>query len=84
MVAQGRLKQRSFTDKEGNNRTSIELDVYEIGPSLKYATAKPNKVQRGQGGRAPHAPQGEQWGAQNTASSVNNGQWGAPAAPAWN
>lgn len=50
VVAQGRLKQRSFTDREGNNRTSIELDVDEIGPSLKYATAKANKVQRGGGG----------------------------------
>ena len=50
VVAQGRLKQRSFTDREGNNRTSIELDVDEVGPSLKYATAKANKVQRGGGG----------------------------------
>jgi single-strand DNA-binding protein len=50
VVAQGRLKQRSFTDREGNNRTSIELDVDEIGPSLRYATAKANKVQRGGGG----------------------------------
>ena len=50
VVAQGRLKQRSFTDREGNNRTSIELDVDEIGPSLRYATAKATKVQRGGGG----------------------------------
>lgn len=50
VVVQGRLKQRSYTDREGNNRTSIELDVDEIGPSLKYATAKPTKVQRGGGG----------------------------------
>ena len=50
VVVQGRLKQRSYTDREGNNRTSIELDVEEIGPSLKYATAKPTKVQRGGGG----------------------------------
>ena len=50
VVVQGRLKQRSYTDREGNNRTSIELDVDEIGPSLRYATAKPTKVQRGGGG----------------------------------
>ena len=85
VVAQGRLKQRSFTDKEGNNRTSIELDVDEIGPSLKYATAKANKVQRGQGGRAPHAPQGEQWGAQNAqqygSGAGGGGQWPAAAQP---
>src|SRR5215510_438689 len=39
VIAQGNLKQRSFTDREGNQRTSIELDVEEIGPSLRYATA---------------------------------------------
>lgn len=50
VVVQGRLKQRSYQDREGNNRTSIELDVDEIGPSLRYATAKPVKVQRGGGG----------------------------------
>ena len=46
VIATGRLQQRSFTDREGQNRTSIELDVDEIGPSLRYATAKPNKVDR--------------------------------------
>jgi single-strand DNA-binding protein len=50
VIAQGNLKQRSFTDREGNQRTSIELDVQEIGPSLRYATAKPTKTQRGGGG----------------------------------
>jgi single-strand DNA-binding protein len=67
VVAQGRLKQRSFTDREGNNRTSIELDVDEIGPSLRYATAKPTKVQRGGGGGfgggAPRGNQGGGFGA---------------------
>lgn len=66
VIAQGNLRQRSFTDREGNNRTSIELDVQEVGPSLKYATAKPNKVQRngGNGGGRAYgggaAPQGGQ------------------------
>lgn len=50
VVVQGRLKQNSYQDRDGNNRTSIELDVDEIGPSLRYATAKPVKVQRGGGG----------------------------------
>ncbi|MCG7427811.1 single-stranded DNA-binding protein [Helcobacillus massiliensis] len=50
VIAQGRLKQRSFTDRDGNNRTTIELDVDEIGPALRYATAKPTRVQRGGGG----------------------------------
>ena len=51
VIVQGRLKQRSFTDRDGNNRTTIELDVDEIGPSLRYATAKPQRTQRnGNGG----------------------------------
>ncbi len=50
VVVQGRLQQRSYTDREGNNRTSIELQVDEIGPSLRYATAKPTRTQRGGGG----------------------------------
>lgn len=50
VVVQGRLKQRSFETKEGEKRTVVELDVEEVGPSLKYATAKVNKTSRGGGG----------------------------------
>ncbi|WP_248122577.1 single-stranded DNA-binding protein [Micrococcus lacusdianchii] len=50
VVAQGRLKSRSYQDREGNNRTSWEMDVDEVGPSLKYATAKVTRSQRGGGG----------------------------------
>src|SRR5881628_1827664 len=50
VIVQGRLKQRSFETREGEKRTVIELDVDEIGPSLKYATAKVNKAGRGGGG----------------------------------
>jgi single-strand DNA-binding protein len=39
VMAQGRLKQRSFETKEGEKRTVVELEVDEIGPSLRYATA---------------------------------------------
>ena len=39
VIATGRLKQRTYQDREGNNRTAIELEVDEIGPSLRYATA---------------------------------------------
>ena len=85
VIAQGNLKQRAFTDREGNNRTSIELDVDEIGPSLKYATAKANKKPRG-GGNAPRGnPQGEGWGAQNAqqyGSGTGGGaQWPTAAQP---
>ena len=89
VVAQGRLKQRSFTDREGQNRTSIELDVDEIGPSLRYATAKPNKVQRGGGGGrggfgggAPQGGYGNQ-GGQGGQGGYGNAPQGAPAADPW-
>jgi single-strand DNA-binding protein len=49
VVVQGRLKQRSY-EVNGEKRTSYELDVEEVGPSLKYATAKVNKTTRGAGG----------------------------------
>ena len=43
VIVSGRLKQRSFETKEGEKRTVIELEVDEIGPSLRYATAKVNR-----------------------------------------
>lgn len=46
VIATGRLKQRSYQDREGNNRTSIELEVDEIGPSLRYATAMVTRAER--------------------------------------
>jgi single-strand DNA-binding protein len=52
VIVSGRLRQRSYETKEGEKRTVVELDVEEIGPSLKYATAKVTKANRpgGQGG----------------------------------
>ena len=50
VVVQGRLKQRSYETREGEKRTVVELEVEEVGPSLKYATAKVARVQRGGGG----------------------------------
>jgi single-strand DNA-binding protein len=50
VVVQGRLKQRSYETKEGEKRTVVELEVDEIGPSLRYATAKVNKASRSGGG----------------------------------
>jgi single-strand DNA-binding protein len=50
VVVQGRLKQRSYETREGEKRTVYELDVDEVGPSLRYATAKPTKVNRSGGG----------------------------------
>ncbi|MGB4778390.1 single-stranded DNA-binding protein [Microbacterium sp.] len=50
VVATGRLKQRSYQDREGNNRTAIELEVDEIGPSLRYATAQVTRAASGGSG----------------------------------
>jgi single-strand DNA-binding protein len=50
VVVTGRLKQRSFETKEGEKRTVIELEVDEVGPSLRYATAKVQKMSRSSGG----------------------------------
>src|SRR6201995_2539850 len=47
VLVTGRLKSRSYETKEGEKRTVVELEVDEVGPSLRYATAKVNKVQRG-------------------------------------
>ena len=63
VVVQGRLKQRSFETKEGEKRTVIELDVDEIGPSLKYATAKVTKASRGAGGGGAGRAGGCGWAA---------------------
>ena len=49
VMVSGRLRQRSFETREGEKRTVVELEVDEVGPSLRYATAKVNKVSRGSG-----------------------------------
>lgn len=50
VIATGRLRQRSYQTREGEQRTVIELEVDEIGPSLRYATAKVQKMQRSSSG----------------------------------
>jgi single-strand DNA-binding protein len=86
VIVQGRLKQRSYETREGEKRTTFEVDVEEIGPSLKYATAKVTKTSRSGtggggggsygGGNDPWAtPAGQQSGGQAAASDP----WAAPA-----
>src|SRR5690554_5313086 len=50
VIVQGRLVQRSYETREGEKRTVVELQVEEIGPSLRYATAKVTRSQRSGGG----------------------------------
>lgn len=61
VIVQGRLKSRSFETKEGDRRTVNELDIDEVGPSLRYAQAKATKTTGGgQGGQQQRRPQGQQ------------------------
>lgn len=78
VVAMGRLKQRSYETKEGEKRTSFELEIDEIGPSLRYATAQVTRAARtdGQGGpQSSNAGADEGWavpGAQGGASGYSD------------
>jgi single-strand DNA-binding protein len=56
VIVTGRLRQRSFETKEGEKRNVIELEAEEVGPSLRYATAKVTKATRPGGGQAGFAP----------------------------
>jgi single-strand DNA-binding protein len=73
VIASGRLRQRSYETKEGEKRTVFELEVDEIGPSLKMATAKVNKMSRsgggfGAGGAA--SPADDPWASATPAAAV--------------
>lgn len=73
VMVSGRLRQRSFETKEGEKRTVVELEVDEVGPSLKYATAKVSKVSRGGGDSSPaHGSSGSGRGG------AADDPWGAP------
>ncbi|MFF8380280.1 single-stranded DNA-binding protein [Streptomyces sp. NPDC015661] len=89
VVVQGRLKQRSYEDREGVKRTVYELDVEEVGPSLKNATAKVTKT-TGRGGQGGYGGGGQQggggggggWGG-NSGGGGQQGGGGAPADDPW-
>jgi single-strand DNA-binding protein len=79
VIIQGRLKQRSYETREGEKRTVFEIDVDEVGPSLKSATAKVTKAQRsgpgGFGDAGGGAPQNDPW-ATPPAAGVTGGAGG--------
>ena len=83
VILTGRLKQRSFETKEGEKRTVMEVEVDEIGPSLRYATAKVNKANRGGGGGGGFgggAPSGGGGAPRGNAAAAQEDPWGsAPA-----
>ena len=84
VIVQGRLKQRSYETKEGEKRTVYEVEVDEVGPSLKNATAKVNKTQRGGGGGGfGGGADSDPWAAATPAgpsSGGSGGGWNAPGA----
>jgi single-strand DNA-binding protein len=74
VIVSGRLRQRSYQTKEGENRTVVELEVEEIGPSLKYATAKVTKANRPGGGQGGPGGGGG-WGG-GSGGGQQSGGWG--------
>jgi single-strand DNA-binding protein len=81
VIVTGRLKQRSFETREGEKRTVVEVEVDEIGPSLRYATAKVNKASRSGGGSGGFGSGGGSRAAASAgAASTTDDPWGsAPA-----
>ncbi|MCQ9367971.1 single-stranded DNA-binding protein [Brevibacterium sp. 91QC2O2] len=86
VIVQGRLRARTFETKEGENRTVFELDVDEVGPSLRYATAAVRRNERPQdrgrdqqwGRDQPTHPQGQPHtvhGAGNGTGQATDDPW---------
>ncbi|MDX6265119.1 MAG: single-strand DNA-binding protein [Kribbellaceae bacterium] len=88
VIIQGRLKQRSYDDREGQKRTVFEIDVDEVGPSLRSATAKVTKAMRsggpgGEGGGGGFGGGGGGGGNQGGGFGGNQGGGGAPQNDPW-
>ncbi len=89
VMVQGRLRQRSYETREGEKRTVIEMEVDEVGPSLKYATAKVVKASRGGGqggsggfsGGGGGGGAGNGFGGGNSGNGGNGGGFQQPSAP---
>ncbi|MBO9522247.1 MAG: single-stranded DNA-binding protein [Nocardioidaceae bacterium] len=79
VVVQGRLKARSYETREGEKRTVFEIEVEEVGPSLKYATAKVTRANRSSGGGYSGGGSGgdDPWATPaQPAQQGGGGQWG--------
>ena len=85
VIVQGRLKQRSY-EKDGQKRTVFEIDVEEVGPALRNASAKvsknaPSRGQQQGGFGAPSAPQGGYSPAQAPQGAPSSNPWGQGGRP---
>src|SRR5512144_2286858 len=80
VIVSGRLKARSYETREGEKRTVFEIDVDEVGPSLKYATAKVTKTTRQGGGQGGGGFGGgdDPWATGGSQGGGQQGGWGAP------
>jgi single-strand DNA-binding protein len=76
VIVSGRLRQRSYETKEGEKRTVYEVEVDDVGPSLRNASAKVNRVARsgGDGGYGGQRGQGDQGGRSRAGSGPGSGQ----------
>ncbi|MGO2052836.1 single-stranded DNA-binding protein [Glutamicibacter sp. 287] len=94
VIAQGRLRSRSYDTKEGERRTVMELEVDEIGPSLRFASAKVTRTQRSGGGQGgfgnnaggggfSNAPQQNAPQQPQQQQPQQGGGWNAPSNDPW-
>jgi single-strand DNA-binding protein len=83
VIVAGRLKARSYETREGEKRTVFEIDVDEVGPSLKMATAKVNKTSRSGGGAGFASGGGDDPWAGNQAGGQGGGQTAPAGGGSW-
>ena len=74
VIVTGRLKTNSYTTKEGEKRTELQLEVEDVGPALRYATARVTKQER----------QAGSGGAPSQSTPVQDDPWASPSAGGWN
>ena len=81
VIVSGRLTQRSYENREGQRQTVVELQVDEVGPSLRYASAKVTRAQRGSGGGGygNQGGSGGSYGNQGGSGGGSRGDYGAPS-----
>ncbi|NLE98097.1 MAG: single-stranded DNA-binding protein [Propionibacterium sp.] len=95
VIVQGRLKSRSYDNREGQRRTVFEIDVEEVGPALRFATAKVSKTTGGGGGggggsgwqsapRQDGPSQGDSWSSSSSSDRQDRNRggddpWGQPS-----
>jgi single-strand DNA-binding protein len=86
-MVQGRLKQRSYENKDGQKVTVTELDVDDVGPTLRFATAKVTKSQRGNGSGGNSGGRGNSgggnWGSGGSVQRSGQQSGGAPQDDPW-